>query len=103
MRVARLLFAKLTLVPRISEFFGIAVYLYWTETGRHNAPHFHARYGGYEAVFSIPDAELLAGALPRRQRRLVEAWAELHAERLEQAWGRAVNNEPPGPIPPLIR
>ena len=90
-------------MPRLSEFFGIAIYLYWTETGRHNASHFHARYGSYEAVFSIPDAELLAGALPRRQRRFVEAWAELYAEELEQAWDRAVNNEHPNPIPPLTR
>lgn len=58
-------------MPRISGFFGIAIYIYWSETGRHNAPHFHAQYGGDEAVFSIPDAEILAGALPRRQVRLV--------------------------------
>ncbi|WP_420454505.1 DUF4160 domain-containing protein [Rubrivirga sp.] len=90
-------------MPRLSEFFGIAVYLYWSETGRHNAPHFHAQYGGDEAVFSIPDAEILAGTLPRRQVRLVQAWAELRTHELEQAWARAVNNEPPGTIPPLKR
>ena len=49
-------------MPRLSEFFGIAIYLYWGETGQHHAPHFHAQYGGGEAVFSIPDAEVLAGA-----------------------------------------
>ena len=88
-------------MPRISEFFGIAIYLYWTDTGQHNAPHFHAQYGGYEAVLSIPDADVLAGSLPRRQTRLVQAWAELNAAELKQAWSRAVNNEPPGNIPPL--
>ncbi|MEM8601274.1 MAG: DUF4160 domain-containing protein [Bacteroidota bacterium] len=58
-------------MPRLSEFFGIAIYLYWSETGRHNAPRLclqqgHAQYGGGEAVFSIPDAMILAGSLPRR-------------------------------------
>ena len=59
------------LVPRLSEFFGIVIYLYWGETGQHNTPHFHAQYGGDEAVLSIPGADILAGALPRRQMRLV--------------------------------
>ena len=90
-------------MPRLSEFFGIVIYIYWSETGQHNAPHFHAQYGGDEAVFSIPDAEILAGALPRRQVRLVQAWAELRASELEQAWDRAVKNEQPGTIPPLKR
>ncbi len=89
-------------MPRLSEFFGIVISLYWAEPG-HHAPHFHARYGSYAAVFSIPDAELLAGSLPRRQRRLVEAWAELYAEELEQAWACAVHNEHPGTIPPLTK
>lgn len=88
-------------MPRISEFYGIAIYLYFGESGTHNAPHFHARHGDDEAVFSIPDAEILAGTLPRRQFRLVQAWAELRTDELEQAWGRAVNNEQPGTIEPL--
>lgn len=94
-------FIGLASMPRVSEFFGIAIYIYFSERGRHNAPHFHAQYGDDEAVFSIPDAEILAGALPRRQVRLVQAWAELRAEELEQAWDRAVNNESPGNIAPL--
>jgi hypothetical protein len=31
----------------------------------------------------------------------VERWVALHTEDLEQAWRRAVNNEPPGSIEPL--
>jgi len=34
------------------------------------------------AVISLEPVELIAGSLPRRQRRLVEAWAELHQEEL---------------------
>ena len=41
-------------MPRLSEFFGIIISIYWGDTGLHNAPHFHARYAEFEAVFSIP-------------------------------------------------
>ncbi|WP_349256286.1 MULTISPECIES: DUF4160 domain-containing protein [Rubrivirga] len=88
-------------MPTVSEFYGILIRLYWRDTDRHQTPHFHARYAEHEAAFSIPDAEVLAGKLPRRQRRLVQAWAELHAEELERAWSRAVNGEAPGTIVPL--
>ena len=29
-------------MPRISEFYGIVVEMYWSD---HNPPHFHAKYG----------------------------------------------------------
>lgn len=89
-------------MPRVSEFFGITIYLYFADTHRHAAPHFHAKYGEYEATYSIPDGDLLAGALPKRQERLVQGWAALRTWELEQAWGRAVNMEPPGKIEPLV-
>ena len=88
-------------MPTVSEFYGILIRLYWRDVDRHAAPHFHARYAEHEASFSIPDAEVLAGGFPRRQRRLVQAWAELHGDELEQAWARAVNGEDPGTIEPL--
>src|SRR5690606_10128159 len=88
-------------MPQVSEFFGIAIYIQWEAASQHHVPHFHARYAEFRASFSIPDAEILAGFLPRKQTRLVQAWAELHGEELEQAWGRAVNNEHPGKIDPL--
>lgn len=34
------------------------------------------------AVYTIDPVELSAGSLPRRQQRLVEAWAELHQAEL---------------------
>ncbi|MEM9998771.1 MAG: DUF4160 domain-containing protein [Bacteroidota bacterium] len=87
-------------MPRISEFFGIAIYLYFADTNRHQAPHFHAKYGGEEAVYSIPDGDRLAGRLPKRQERLVQAWTALREAELEQAWNHAVNFEPPGRVEP---
>ena len=75
--------------------------MYFADTIRHAAPHFHAKYGGDEAVFSIPEGDLLAGSLPKRQERLVQGWAALRAAELQQAWQRAVNMEQPGQVEPL--
>jgi hypothetical protein len=41
------------------------------------------------------------GSLPRRQRRLVEAWAELHQDELLADWQRLQAGELPLPIDPL--
>jgi Domain of unknown function (DUF4160) len=43
----------------------------------HGVPHFHARYGGKIAVFTVESLERLRGELPRRAERLVREWAEL--------------------------
>ena len=88
-------------MPRVSEFFGIVISLYYNDVGQHSRPHFHARYGDEEAVFTIPEGDVLAGYLPRRQRRLVQAWAAVRVRELEQEWARALNMEPPGSIKPL--
>jgi hypothetical protein len=53
--------------------------MYWEGGVPHQAAHFHVRYGGYHASYSIEPITQLVGALPLRQQRLlVEAWAELH-------------------------
>jgi hypothetical protein len=44
----------------------------------HAPPHFHARYGEYEAQIAIDTGEPLAGYVPIRALRLVREWAELH-------------------------
>ena len=50
---------------------------------------------------SLDTIEVLAGGLPRKQQRLVEAWAELHLQELQAAWQRMLDNELPGKIEPL--
>ena len=67
----------------------------------HHTPHFHAYYQEHVAVFGIDPVELLAGELPRTQRRLVEAWAELHLAELQADWERLQAGRPPLPIAPL--
>jgi hypothetical protein len=67
----------------------------------HHEPHFHAYYQEHEAVFGINPVEALAGSLPVRQRRLVEAWAELHQDELLTDWERLQSGRKPLPIAPL--
>jgi len=85
-------------MPRVSEFFGIVIYLYHND---HNPPHFHAEYAGNEATFTITTLDLLAGELPRRARALVLEWASLHRMELLDNWERARRGEPPEKIEPL--
>lgn len=67
----------------------------------HHLPHFHAYYQENVAVFTLDPVDLIAGSLPRRQRRLVEAWAELHQEELVDDWQRLQSGNQPLPIEPL--
>jgi hypothetical protein len=67
----------------------------------HHAPHFHAYYQDDVAVFGIDPVELLAGGLPQKQRRLVEAWAELHQSELLDDWARLYSGRKAAPIEPL--
>lgn len=67
----------------------------------HHTPHFHAYYQEHVGIFGIDPIELLAGEMPRRQRRLVEAWAELHQAELAADWNTLQEGRPPRPIEPL--
>lgn len=88
-------------MPEISRFFGIIVRMFAEAGGPHHRPHFHAYHQEHVGVFDIESVELLAGSLPRRQRRLVEAWAELHMEELLADWDRLQSGQKPIPIEPL--
>lgn len=66
-------------MPRISDFFGIAIFIYWDD---HNPPHFHAEYGEYEILIQIADLQTYSGLLPSRAYGLVMEWASLHREEL---------------------
>ncbi len=82
-------------MPTIANFHGLAVYMYLERGVPHRLPHFHAYYGEYQASFSIDPPNLLAGSLPRRQMRLVLAWAELHQAALMANWERVQNGQAP--------
>jgi hypothetical protein len=88
-------------MPELSRFFGIIIRMYMEAGAPHHLPHFHGYYQDDVAVFSLDPIDLIAGSLPRRQRRLVEAWAELHQDELLADWERLQSGEAPLPIAPL--
>lgn len=49
----------------------------------------------------IRKREITQGRLPKRQARLILAWAELHRDELLADWRLAINGEHPAQIEPL--
>jgi hypothetical protein len=88
-------------MPEIARFFGIVIRMFAEAGGQHHTAHFHAYYQEHVGIFSIEPVELMAGSLPVRQRRLVEAWAELHGQELRQDWDKLQSGDTPDPIKPL--
>jgi hypothetical protein len=88
-------------MPELSRFFGIIIRMYWEANAPHHSPHFHAYYQDDVAIYGVDPVELMAGSLPRRQRRLVEAWAEMHQQELIDDWQRLQMGQNPLPIQPL--
>jgi hypothetical protein len=86
------------LMPRISAFYGIVVTMYSSD---HAPPHFHARYGEYEAQITIDTGDPLAGELPIRALRLIREWTGLHRAELRDNWERAQARTPLASIDPL--
>jgi hypothetical protein len=84
-----------SVLPEISRFFGIIIRMFVEAGAPHHLPHFHAYYQNSAGVFSIEPVELIGGGLPRKETRLVEAWAELHAAELLENWRRLQGGHPP--------
>ena len=88
-------------MPTISMFYGILVAIFYEDNGHHNLPHIHLRYSGEKASVSIEDGTVLAGGIPSRQLKMVQAWIEIHKEELYADWELAVSGEEPFRIEPL--
>jgi hypothetical protein len=88
-------------MPEISRFLGIIVRMYAEAATRHRSPHFHVYYQDNMAVYGIDPVRRISGSVPLRQRRLVEAWAELHHQELQANWNRLMAGRKPAPISPL--
>jgi hypothetical protein len=73
-------------MPLVSEFYGIKIYMYWSE---HTPPHFHAEYAGQKALIDIENSVIMKGVLPFKQAKLVLAWCELHKNELTVNWESA--------------
>ncbi len=88
-------------MPELSRFFGIIIRMFVEVGEPHHAPHFHAYYQDAVAVFTIVPVDLIAGDLPARQRRLVEAWTEMHQAELREAWEQLQVGRLPQKVVPL--
>lgn len=85
-------------MPVVSRFFGIAIVFYWED---HLPPHFHAKYGGDEAMVEIRGGEVLRGSLSPRAMSLVQEWRQMHVDELLRDWELASRREPLAYIAPL--
>ena len=85
-------------MPEICRFFGIVIKMFFDD---HNPPHFHAEYGGSEAVIDIRTLSIIGGKLPPRAAGLVIEWASQHQKELLEDWKRAHSEKPLRKIEPL--
>lgn len=88
-------------MPELSRFFGIIIRMFAEEGEPHRRGHFQAYYQNDAAVFAVDTIECLGGSLPTAQRRLVEAWAEIHREELQRDWDLLQSGRPAVKIEPL--
>ena len=79
-------------MPLISQFYGILIYMYKEIGGKHKKPHLHAKYAENEMSIAS-DGEVLAGAFPKKQQKLLEAWVALHEDEINAAWTALVEND----------
>lgn len=87
-------------MPTISMFYGIIIRMFCAPD-EHNPPHFHAYYQNYKVVIDINTCEVREGKFPKKQLKLVLAWAELRLEELQANWTLVMNGELPFKIEPL--
>jgi len=88
-------------MPELSRFFGIIIRMFVEVGTPHHRPHFHAYYQNDVGVIGLDPIELIGGELPKRQLRLVEAWAELHHAELVADWQLLQAGRRPLSIAPL--
>lgn len=82
-------------------FYGLIVSMYYLDTKQHKLPHIHVKYAEAEAVYQIPEGDLLEGKLPSNKEKLVKAWIEIHKEDLMANWQLAVTGNKVFTIDPL--
>ena len=85
----------------LSMFYGIIISMFYGDNKQHKLPHIHAQYQNSEAVFSIPDGNMISGSLPTKKIQLVKAWIILHEEDLMANWELATHEKNIFRIEPL--
>lgn len=88
-------------MPELSCFYGILIRMYMELGAPYSLPYFHVYYEGQQAVFTIDPVEMIEGQIPAKQKRLVEAWAEIHQLELMNDWVLLQQGQSPNKIEPL--
>lgn len=85
-------------MPEISRFYGIVIQMYY---GDHLPPAFPRHLQLTTAKFEINGRRWIEGQLPSRARDLVQEWANLRHQELQDAFRKAAAMEVPPKIEPL--
>lgn len=88
-------------MPTISFFYGIIVQMFSYDNDQHHMPHIHVLYQDFEAIFSINDGSIIEGKISIKQRKMIEAWIEIHKEELLADWKLAISGQEIFKIDPL--
>ena len=72
-------------MPLISQFYGILIRMFFNDQEQHHLPHFHAIYSGYSGTFTF-DGDPINSNIPKKQQKLIAAWATIHQDELEALW-----------------
>ena len=84
-------------MPVLSMFYGVIISMFYKD---HNPPHIHIQYAEYKAIVDF-NGDILEGALPVKQRKLIEAWIILHQDELYANWQLAKDKQGLFKIDPL--
>jgi hypothetical protein len=88
-------------MPKLSEFYGIKIFMYWDDYDRHSVPHFHAVYNEHQASFKL-NGDKIIGHFPSTASKLVKKWALANHKILKYAWKEALKNRPLPKIKGLV-
>lgn len=87
-------------MPIISDFYGIIIRMYFKDNEEHKLPHLHANYNQYTAIFDL-NGNIIDGKIPNSQKKIVQAWIEIHNEELNNLWDLLVEGKKGFKITPL--
>jgi hypothetical protein len=82
-------------MPVVAIVDGVLIMFFFND---HDPPHFHVRYGDFQAKVSIATLKFIDGDLPRNKRRRVLEWASEHQEALSATWKAVRSRQKPGRI-----
>lgn len=84
-------------MAELCRFCGIIIAMFADD---HNPPHFHIRYGDYDAIITI-DSGIVKGNMPSKELKMIFKWMDDHKSELMENWSRLQNGEEAIKIKPL--